>query len=93
MSAEAEAELRCARCGCRVRGTRHTRNGYTVGYFMLHTGSGVATVHKRAEDDPGFAYERLVDQVDVVSCPRCFGLPEVRRLWSTWGKLTEAACG
>jgi len=30
-------------------------------------------------------YRRLLDVVEIVSCPRCFGEPEVRRLWAAFG--------
>jgi len=52
--------LRCSRCGGVVQGTRHTRTGYTVGHYVLHTGrTGEATVRRRDEIP---AAERIVEE-------------------------------
>jgi hypothetical protein len=77
--------LRCTRCGTAVCGTRHTRTGYTVGYYVLHGGPTEEATLRRADDEAPFSYRRLVEPVEVVSCPACFGRPDVRRLWETFG--------
>jgi hypothetical protein len=81
----AEPASRCTRCGTAVTGTRHTRSGYTVGHFTLHTGRTVEASFRRRDDEAPIAYRRLVDAVEVVSCPTCFALPEVRELWDRFG--------
>ena len=79
---------RCSRCGAAVEGTRHTRTDYVVGYYILHTGpTGEATI-RRGDDEMPLTYLRLLDVVEIVSCPRCFGEPEVRRLWAAFGGAT-----
>ena len=85
------AGLRCTRCGAAVEGTRHTRTGYTVGHYMLHTGrTGEATVRRRDDEAP-IIYRRLLEPVQVVSCPACFGRPDVRRLWLSFGDEESTA--
>jgi len=77
---------RCNRCGAAVEGTRHTRTDYVVGYYLLHTGpTSEATVRRGGDDEMPVTYRRLLDVVEIVSCPRCFGEPEVRRLWAAFG--------
>jgi hypothetical protein len=76
---------RCTRCGAAVEGTCHTRTGYAVGYYLLHTGpTGEATI-RRGDDESALTYLRLLDVVEIVSCPRCFAEPEVQRLWAAFG--------
>jgi hypothetical protein len=76
---------RCLRCGAAVEGTRHTRSGYVVGHYVLHTGpTGEATVRRGDEEAP-LVYRRLLEVVEVVSCPACFVAPDVRRLWQSFG--------
>jgi len=77
---------RCNRCGAAVEGTRHTRTDYVVGYYLLHTGpTSEATVRRGGDDEMPVNYLRLLDVEEIVCCPRCFGEPEVRRLWAAFG--------
>ncbi len=85
------AALRCSRCAATVDGTRHTRNGYTVGYYLLHTGRTVEATVRRRDDETPLTYRRLIEAVEVVSCPLCFARPDVRRLWETFGDEEGAA--
>jgi hypothetical protein len=83
--------LRCSRCGAAVEGTRHTRTGFTVGHYVLHTGpTGEATVRRRDDEAP-LTYRRLLGTVEVVSCAACFARPEVRRLWLSFGDEESSA--
>jgi len=77
--------LRCARCGAVVEGTRHGRATYTVGYYLLHTGKTVDATFVGRDGETPVAYRRLLEGVDVVSCPRCFAEPAVRRQWAAFG--------
>jgi hypothetical protein len=77
--------LRCTRCGGAVTGTRHTRSGYTVGYYVLHTGRTEDATVRRRDDEAPLTYHRLVEPVELVSCPACFTQPDVRRLWQAFG--------
>lgn len=81
---------RCTRCGTEVEGTRHTRTGYVVGGYVLHTGRTVeATIAGR--DDEVIAYRRLVEAFEVVACPACLSDPGVRRLWERFGDEEDSA--
>ena len=83
--------LRCTRCGAAVEGTRHTRTGYTVGHYVLHTGrTGEASVRRRDDEAP-VTYRRLLETVQVVSCPACFDCADVRRLWLAFGDEESTA--
>src|SRR5262245_57639307 len=83
--------LRCTRCGTAVDGTHHTRTGYTVGHYVLHTGPTEETTIRHGIDDTTLTYRRLVRPVEVVSCPACFGDPATRRLWLAFGDEEDAA--
>jgi hypothetical protein len=83
--------LRCRRCGAGVRGTCHTRTGYTVGYYVLHTGRTVEAVARRADDEAVLFYRRLVEPLEVVTCPACFVTPAVQGLWQRFGDEEESA--
>jgi hypothetical protein len=85
------AGLRCTRCGAAVEGTRHTRTGYTVGHYVLHTGRTGEATFRRRDDEAPIAYRRLLDSVLVVSCPACFGRTDVRRLWQSFGDEESTA--
>jgi hypothetical protein len=76
---------RCTRCGAAVTGTVHVRGGYRVGYYAMHTGRTVEATVRRREDEAPLVYRRLVEPVEVVSCPACFVLPEVQRRWAAFG--------
>ena len=82
--------LRCTRCGAVVDGTRHTRTGYAVGYYLLHTGPTEETTIRHGIDDARHTYRRLVRPVEVVSCPACFTDPAMRRLWLAFGDEESA---
>lgn len=84
-AAAAPPATRCTWCGAAVTGTRHTRSGYTVGHYTLHAGRTVEATIRQREDEAPLVYRRLVEPVEVVSCPTCFTRPEVRRLWLTFG--------
>jgi len=76
---------RCSRCGAAVEETRHTRTDYVVGYYLLHTGPIAEATVRRGDDEAPTSYLRLLDVVEIVSCPRCFGQPEVQRSWAAFG--------
>jgi len=83
--------LRCMRCGAAVEGTRHTRSGYTVGHYVLHTGpTGEGTIRRRDDETP-ITYRRVLETIELVSCPACFTRPEVRRLWLNFGDEESSA--
>jgi hypothetical protein len=83
--------LRCTRCGAAVEGTRHTRTGYTVGYYVLHTGRTGEGSMRRRDDEAPVIYRRLLETTEVVSCPGCFARSEVRRLWLAFGDEESTA--
>ena len=66
-------------------GTLHTRAGYTVGFYLLHTGPTDEATMRRRDDEAPLTYRRLLEAVEVVSCVGCFARPDVRRLWLAFG--------
>jgi hypothetical protein len=80
--------LCCSRCGTAVDETRHTRTGYRVGYYVLHTGPTEEVAIRHGEDEAPRTYRRLIEPVDVVACSACVGRPDVRRLWIAFGEET-----
>jgi hypothetical protein len=84
--AGAEAGPRCTRCGIGVGGTVHTRTTYTVGYYRLHGGRTVEGTIRRGEDEAPLVYRRLMEAVEVVSCPACLATAEMRALWDRFGE-------
>lgn len=85
MDPGAPSALRCTRCGAEVAGTRHTRNGYIVGYYLLHGGRTAEATYRRRDDEAPIAYRRLVEPLEVVSCAACLHAPEVERRWQSFG--------
>ena len=85
MDASVPSGLRCLRCGAVVEGTQHTRTGYVVGYYVLHTGRTEEATVRRRDDEAPIAYRRVFEPVDMVSCSRCMAEPEIRRLWLAFG--------
>jgi hypothetical protein len=83
--AGAAPAVRCTHCGAAVDGTCHTRTGYRVGHYLLHTGRTVEATVRRRDDEAPLVYRRLVEPTAVVSCPACFATPAVRRLWLAFG--------
>jgi hypothetical protein len=83
--------LRCTRCGAEVEGTRHTRTGYQVGCYVLHSGRTEEATVRRRDDEAPISYRRLLEPVEIVSCPTCYGRPEVRRLWLAFGDQESSA--
>ncbi len=91
MGPEETGGLRCSRCGGVVQGTRHTRTGYTVGHYVLHTGRTSEATVRRRDDEAPVTYRRLLDPLEVVSCPTCFARPDVQRLWLAFGDEESSA--
>jgi hypothetical protein len=56
-----------------------------VGHYLLHTGRTVETTVRQRDDEAPITYRRLLEAVEVVSCPTCFTHPDVRRLWDSFG--------
>ena len=89
--AERSVALRCSRCGAAVGGTLHTRGGYTVGHYILHTGRTEEATLRRGTDEVPLVYRRLVEPVVFVACPECYAAAEVQRLWETFGDAEQSA--
>ena len=83
--------LRCNWCGVEVEGTRHTRNAYTVGHYLLFTGHTEEALRRRREDEAPVPYLRMLDTSVMVSCPACFARADVRRLWFAFGAEESTA--
>jgi len=78
MGPEESGGLRCSQCGATVRGTRHTRTGYTVGHYVLHTGRTGEATRRRRDDEAPLTYRRLLDTLE-----------DVQRLWLAFGDRGE----
>lgn len=61
-----------------------------VGYYLLHTGPTEVATFRRRDDEAPLTYRRVLEVVDVVSCPPCFASSDVRRLWDSFGDLELA---
>jgi hypothetical protein len=57
----------------------------------MHTGPTGETSVRRREDEAPVTYRRLLEPVEIVSCPRCFVHAEVRRLWLAFGDEETSA--
>ncbi len=77
--------LHCDRCGAEVGRTQHTRAGYAVGYYLLHTGRTEEATVRRGEDETR-TYRRVVVAFDVVACPGCLATPELQQRWRAFGE-------
>jgi hypothetical protein len=76
---------RCQHCGNAVDETRHSRTGYTVGGFALHTGETEEAVFRRQDADEGaLVYRRLVRPVLLYTCRACYADARRRRLHESW---------
>jgi hypothetical protein len=70
-------ELHCTHCGRRVTPTRHTRTGYRVDYYSVHTGEVEPTAIHRSDDTTITVY-RLLTAVDVITCVECYRRADVQ---------------
>ncbi len=77
--------LSCNYCGRAVRETIHRRSGYSVGYYLMRTGT-TAEVSLRGDDeeDEVVTFLRLVSLEEVVSCADCYAKPAVKRDFAHW---------
>jgi hypothetical protein len=57
-----------------------------VGYYVLHGGRTIEATLAGRDDEAPLVYRRLVEPVEVVSCPACYAAPRMRRLWETFGE-------
>ena len=62
---------RCDHCGRPVRSTQHTRNGYAVDYYSLHSGHGDVAAFS-GDDRTRGTYVKLRDRFDVITCADCY---------------------
>lgn len=56
----------------------HTRTGYRVDYYELHTGSVEEATYRRGEDGPVQVYQRLLVPELVITCADCYRQPAVQ---------------
>jgi hypothetical protein len=71
--------LRCDHCGRSVNETQHSRTGYTVDYYSLHTGP-VETCSLVTDDgERRLTFQRLMRAEEVVTCVDCYRRADVQR--------------
>ncbi len=63
--------LRCDHCGRPVHETIHTRTGYRVDYYSLHTGP-VELARISTDNGEPVEFQRLLSRVEVVTCAECY---------------------
>src|SRR5437762_13992571 len=71
MDSSAPPALHCARCGAAVAGTRHTRTGHVVGYYLLRPGRTDDAAVRRRDDEAPITYPPVLAPVGGVRCRRC----------------------
>jgi hypothetical protein len=70
---------RCDHCGRPVRATQHTRGGYAVDYYSLHSGHGEVAAFS-GDDRTRTTYVRLLDHFDLTTCVDCYRRTDVQAL-------------
>ena len=71
--------LRCDDCGRPVRETEHTRSGYRVDYYSLHTGDVEPQTAVADDGEHRLTFQRLFNAVEIVTCADCYADPSVRQ--------------
>jgi hypothetical protein len=77
--ANGEHSPRCTHCGRPVGPTAHTRDGWRVDHYVMHSGEVEPAVYRRDEFGPPIEYLRLVSYQLVITCSECYARPEIRR--------------
>lgn len=71
--------MNCFYCGREVYSTRHTRSGFRVDYYLLHTGKiQSAFFHTINDDIPTKQTDVLVDAYDIITCVDCMKHPKFK---------------
>lgn len=70
--------LHCSHCGRAVGPTVHTRDGWRVDHYLLHTGEVEPAVFRRDEFGPPIDYLRLTSYRLVVTCAECHARADIR---------------
>ena len=72
--------MQCFHCGREVKETIHTRRGYKVDYYLLHTGNTEWAFFKNPKDNaPTLRYLKLTQPTDIFTCVQCHALPAIRK--------------
>src|SRR6185369_4632516 len=69
--------LRCDHCGRPVRETQHTRTGYQVDYYSMHTGD-VEETTVTGDDEKPLTFQKLLRGIEVITCADCYSRPGIR---------------
>jgi hypothetical protein len=70
--------LRCTHCGRTVHETLHTRESWSVDYYLLTTGEGEMTTIAGDDAVAPISFLKLLTHEEVVTCQDCYRLPEIR---------------
>jgi hypothetical protein len=76
--APSKGARRCTHCGREVTETVHTRGGYRVDYYALHTGTTEPATMARSDDTLVVTVLKLLEPIEVVTCADCYHEPRVR---------------
>ncbi|HTN72398.1 MAG TPA: hypothetical protein VMO00_15070 [Methylomirabilota bacterium] len=72
--------MQCAHCGREVRETIHWQKGYTVDYYLLHTGKTEWAIFTNLKEDAlPIRYLKLTQPIDIITCVQCYAYPEIRQ--------------
>ena len=71
--------MQCFHCGREVRETRHTQKGYSVDYYLSHTGhTEWDFLISPKQEGITFRYLKLTLPTDILTCVQCY---ERREIW------------
>jgi len=79
MSHTAEANTaRCVHCGREVKPTRHTRTGYRVDYYSMHTGESEPGTLLNEDGSVEMVYQKLLHAREIITCVDCYARAEAQ---------------
>jgi len=70
--------MQCSKCKRHLEPTMHTRSGYKVEAYMLHTGSAVPVIMLE-ESDEEKKFMKIEDPRIVTICDKCIKKAEVKK--------------
>lgn len=68
----------CVHCGRTVQSTRHTRTGYRVDYYSMHTGDSEPGTILNEDGSVEMVYQKLLHAREIVTCVDCYARAEAR---------------
>ena len=69
---------RCHHCGRPVHETMHTRTGFNVDFYSLHTGEVEPVTLSRPDENGDITVMRLLNPIEVITCVECYQRAAIR---------------